>query len=40
MAGQTSQAAQYYALLIKSCEGADSERPELKRAKETAVAAK
>jgi tetratricopeptide (TPR) repeat protein len=40
MAGQTSQAAEYYALLIKSCEGESSERPELKRAKETAVAAK
>ncbi len=40
MAGQTSQAAEYYALLIKTCEGASSERPELKKARETAVAAK
>jgi tetratricopeptide (TPR) repeat protein len=35
MAGQTSQAAEYYALLIKTCEGASSERPELKKAKES-----
>lgn len=40
MSGQTPQAAEYYALLIKSCEGASSERPELKKAKETVVAAK
>jgi tetratricopeptide (TPR) repeat protein len=38
MAGQTSQAAEYYALLIKTCEGSGSERPELKKAKETVVA--
>jgi hypothetical protein len=40
MAGQTSQAAEYYALLIKTCEGSTSERPELKKAKETVVAEK
>ncbi len=40
MAGQTSQAAEYYALLIKTCEGSSSERPELKKAKETVVAEK
>jgi tetratricopeptide (TPR) repeat protein len=40
MAGQTSQAAEYYALLVKTCEGSNSERPELKKAKETAVASK
>ena len=40
MAGQTSQAAEYYALLIKTCDGSSSERPELKKAKETVVAEK
>jgi tetratricopeptide (TPR) repeat protein len=40
IAGQTSQAAEYYALLVKTCEGSNSERPELKKAKETAVASK
>ncbi len=40
MAGQTSQAAEYYALLIKTCEGSDSGRPELKKAKETLEAKK
>ena len=40
MAGQTSQAAEYYALLIKTCEGSASDRPELKKARETAIAAK
>ena len=40
MAGQSSQASEYYALLVKTCEGSTSERPELKKAKETAVAAK
>ena len=40
MGGQTSQAAEYYALLIKTCEGSSSERPELKKARETVVAEK
>jgi len=40
IAGQTSQAAEYYALLIKTCEGSASERPELKKARETLVAEK
>ncbi len=38
MAGQTSQAVEYYALLVKTCDGGSSERPELKKAKETVVA--
>jgi tetratricopeptide (TPR) repeat protein len=40
MAGRTSQAAEYYALLIKTCEGSSSERKELKKARETVVAEK
>jgi tetratricopeptide (TPR) repeat protein len=40
MAGQTSQAAEYYALLIQTCEGSASGRPELKKARETVVAEK
>ena len=40
MAGQTSQAVEYYALLVKTCDGGSSERPELKKAKETVVAAR
>lgn len=38
MAGQSSQATEYYALLVKTCEGSSSQRPELKKAKETVVA--
>ena len=38
MAGQSSKAAEYYALLVKTCDGGSSERPELKKAKETVVA--
>lgn len=38
MAGQAGPAAEYYALLLKTCEGSSSERPELKKAKETAMA--
>jgi tetratricopeptide (TPR) repeat protein len=38
MAGQPSQAAEYYALLVKTCDGGSSGRPELKRTKETGVA--
>jgi tetratricopeptide (TPR) repeat protein len=40
MAGQASQAAEYYALLVKTCEGSTSDRPELVKAKQAVVAAK
>jgi len=33
-AGRQSDASEYYALLLKSCEGGNSTRPELSRAKE------
>jgi hypothetical protein len=38
MAGQAHQAAEYYALLVKTCEGGSSERPELAKAKQAVVA--
>jgi len=38
MAGQSGQAAEYYAMLVQTCAGGSSDRPELKKAKETAVA--
>jgi tetratricopeptide (TPR) repeat protein len=34
LAGKQDQATQYYAQLLKNCEGSSSERPELSRAKE------
>lgn len=40
MAGQSSQAEEYYALLVKTCEGSTSDRPELAKAKQAVVAAK
>jgi tetratricopeptide (TPR) repeat protein len=40
MAGQASQAEEYYALLVKSCEGSTSDRPELAKAKQAVVAAR
>jgi len=40
MASQSSQAAEYYALLVKTCEGSNSDRPELAKAKQAVVAAK
>jgi len=40
MAGQASQAAEYYALLVKTCEGSASSRPELAKAKQAVVALK
>src|SRR6202167_683536 len=40
MAGQASQAAEYYALLVKTCDGSSSSRPELAKAKEAVVALK
>jgi tetratricopeptide (TPR) repeat protein len=38
VAGRASQASEYYALLVKTCEGASSERPELAKAKQAVVA--
>jgi|SRR5208282_4175711 len=40
MAGQASQATEYYAVLVKTCEGSSSLRPELARAKQAVVARK
>jgi hypothetical protein len=40
MAGLASQATEYYALLVKTCEGSGSLRPELARAKQAVVAQK
>jgi len=40
MAGQASQATEYYAVLVKTCEGSSSERPELAKAKQAVVALK
>ncbi len=40
MAGQASQAAEYYAVTVKTCEGGSSERPELAKAKQVVVAGK
>jgi tetratricopeptide (TPR) repeat protein len=40
MTGQTSQATEYYAVLVKTCEGSSSERPELAKAKQAVVAQK
>lgn len=40
MVGQVSQATEYYALLVKNCEGASSSRPELEKAKQAVVAQK
>jgi uncharacterized protein HemY len=33
MAGKSAQAETYYAQLVKTCAGSDSDRPELSRAK-------
>jgi hypothetical protein len=38
MAGQASEATEYYAVLVKTCEGSSSERPELAKAKQAVVA--
>ena len=38
MAGQASAASEYYALLVKTCEGGSSTRPELAKAKQAVVA--
>ena len=40
MASQPAQAAEYYALLVKTCDGSTSDRPELAKAKQAMVAAK
>jgi tetratricopeptide (TPR) repeat protein len=40
MAGQTSQAEEYYAQVVKVCEGSNSSRPELAKARQAVVAAK
>ena len=39
MAGKASEASEYYALLVKTCEGGDSGRRELARARSAVVAA-
>lgn len=39
-AGQASAASEYYALLVKTCDGSTSERPELAKAKQAVVALK
>jgi tetratricopeptide (TPR) repeat protein len=38
MAGQASEAHEFYALLVKSCEGSNSTRPELAKARQAIVA--
>jgi tetratricopeptide (TPR) repeat protein len=38
--GQASRASEFYASLVKDCEGAGSQRPELARAKQSIVAEK
>jgi len=38
MAGKASEASEYYALLVKSCEGGASARPELAKARQAVVA--
>ena len=40
MAGQPSEATEYYAVLLKTCEGSASARPELAKAKQAVVAQK
>jgi tetratricopeptide (TPR) repeat protein len=40
MAGQASEATEYYAVLVRTCEGSSSERPELAKAKQAVVALK
>lgn len=40
MAGENSKASEYYALLVKTCEGGNSARPELAKAKQAVVALK
>jgi hypothetical protein len=40
LAGQASEATEYYAVLVKTCEGSSSQRPELTKAKQAVVAEK
>ena len=40
MAGKASEASEYYALLVKTCEGGASGRAELVKARQAVVAAK
>lgn len=40
LAGQSSQASEYYAVLVSTCEGGSSMRPELAKAKQAVVAQK
>ncbi|MFZ3266359.1 MAG: hypothetical protein WA172_20310, partial [Terriglobales bacterium] len=40
MAGQASEATEYYALLVKTCDGSNSVRPELAKARQAVVALK
>ncbi len=40
MAGQASEATGYYALLVKTCDGSNSARPELAKARQAVVALK
>jgi tetratricopeptide (TPR) repeat protein len=40
IAGQAPQAAEFYGLLVKACDGSRSDRPELKKARETLLAQK
>jgi len=40
LAGQLSQAEEYYAQVVKVCEGSNSSRPELAKAKQAVVAGK
>jgi hypothetical protein len=40
MAGQASQATEYYAVLVRNCEGSSSLRPELAPAKQAGAAQK
>lgn len=40
VAGQPSEATEYYAMLVKTCEGSSSARPELAKAKQSVVTQK
>ena len=40
MSGKASKATEYYALLVKTCEGSSSARPELRKARQAVVARK
>jgi hypothetical protein len=40
MAGRALEASEYYGLLVKTCDGSSSTRPELAKAKQALVAVK